>query len=285
MKIIDTDSFRKAPLLFFLITFLSCKKEGPGQGTNFNRLLKTVTKNAFAGDLNISTEYTYDATGQVSEIVRTFWSSSSNPEIQKDTYYRNAAGFLDSITYRKNDPQSSSFHNVHKTEFFYDNTGKVLYCLNKTNVSTYVNDSVVYHYPGNYLSQRQVYRSPAGSGNYTLIVTFNYRYDAAGNLLDMESLLTNPNSRKTCTYTYDNKPNTLPVMEYENELYGNWFKAFDNTFTTPNNLTSRRVQPGWDWDWGDKDFEYKYTSGNKPLYLKVTPTGETGFQETWYYYD
>lgn len=275
----------------FLYGLVSCQKEidSPEEspGILYDKLLKTVSRNVSGSGMDITTLYTYDAAGKINDITRTFLSPNGTPETQKDTYYRNSAGLLDSITYRNiTYPQGAGFYNVYRTEFRYDNNGLILYSVNRTNVSNFPTDSAVYTYQGNRVVQRIVYRSVAGASSPPMIIHFDYNYDAAGNLSGMEVAWSNPNnSRKSCIYTYDNKPNSLPVMEYEHELYGNWIKAFDNIFTTANNILSRRTPQGFDWDWGEKDFEYRYSSNNKPVYQKVKHTGTTQYYETYYYYD
>lgn len=277
-------------LICFVIGIASCQKEiatqQESQGTNFNTLLKTVSQNITGSGLNITTNYTYNTSGQVAEIARTFSSSTGSPGIQKDVYCRNSASRLDSIIYiNVAAPQDPGFNNLYKTAFHYTTDGKIAYTLNKTKLSNYPEDSTVYSYQGSSISQRVVYRKPSGSPVYTVTITFSYQYDAAANVSNIDVVWSSPVGSKSCTFTYDNKPNTLPVMEYENELYGNWIKAFDNMFTTSNNIVSRRVQPGWDWDWGNKDFEYRYSSNNKPLYQKVKHSDSPGYYEVFYYYD
>lgn len=274
-----------------LITIIACNKEANNetekQGSNFNTLLKTVAENITGNGLTITTNFFYNANGQVTQIKRVFNSHSGNPTIQEDTYYRNAAGRLDSITYiNTTDPQSPGFYNFYKTEFRYNLNGNIAYTINKSNNTSFHIDSAVYSYQANRVSQRVVYRRPANAASFVLTVSFIYTYDASGNLSAMDALWSSPNnSSRNCIYTYDNKSNPLPVMEYENELYGNWIKAFDNTFSTSNNILSRRCPQGWDWDWGNKDFEYRYSANNKPIYQKVKHTDSPGFYEVKYYYD
>jgi hypothetical protein len=282
----------KPIILFFLLAISSCQKEvstpvEESQGSVFNILLKTVAQNVNGGGSTITTNYRYNTNGQLADITRTFDNPNGNLSVQKDVYYRNAGGRLDSITYINiTNPQNPGFNNIYKTEFHYNNSGDISYTLNKSNLNTYPSDSIVYYYQVNRVSQRILYRYPGTATAYVLSATFNYTYDAAGNLSAMDVLWSNPNnSSRNCIYTYDAKINTLPVMEYENELYGNWVKAYDNIFTTSNNILSRRSPQGWDWDWGNKDYEYQYSANNKPLYQKVKHTDSPGFYEVKYYYD
>lgn len=256
------------------------------QGTSYNTLLKTVATNVNGTGQNITTNYQYSS-GLVTEITRVFQSAGGGPQTQKDKYYRNATGRLDSIVYtNETDPQGSPFHNVSKTSFYYNNADQIVYTYNKSAVATYPNDSVVYTYQGNKLTQRILYRFPTGATTYVLAATFTYSYNAAGNLSAMSVVWSNPASAsKTCNYTYDNNPNPLPVMEYENELYGNWIKGFDNNFTTPNNILSRQSIQPWDWEWGSKNYEYRYAANNKPIYQKVKHADSPGYYEVKYYYD
>ena len=268
----------------------SCQKEITGveesQGANFNRLLKTVTRQMYGNDMDIITYYSYNAAGQVAEIKRTFSSSSGSSEVQKDVYYRTAGGRLDSIVFVKiNPPQDAPFHNVYKTEFYYTVAGNIIYSVNRTRQVNYPTDSTVYNYTGNVLSQRIVYRKPYGSTVYTATITFTYQYDATGNVSDMNVVWSGLGNPKSCTFTYDNKPNTLPVMEYENELYGNWIKAFDNNFSSSNNLLTRRVAPGFDWDWGNMNYEYSYLPNNKPVRQRIKNADGPGSYDVLYYYD
>jgi hypothetical protein len=273
--------------------FCGCQKElkiDPDievHGNTYTILLKTVAKNVYGDGQVITTNYQYNGNKDVSEITRTFSSLSGTSETQKDKYFRSASGRLDSITFVKtNSPQSSPFHVVNKTEFYYNNTGNIIYSLNKTASPSYPNDSVVYVYQAGKLSKRIVYRFPKGATNYTATATFTYTFNIDGNLSAMDVVWSNPaTNNKNCTFTYDNKPNPLPVMEYENELYGGWLKGFDNNFTTPNNVLSRRTSQYWDWDWGNKDYEYRFSSNNKPIYQKVKNADGAGFYEMKYYYD
>jgi hypothetical protein len=274
-----------------LLTVLSCKKNSgapapESQGTNFNTLLKTVSRNFINGGLNITTHYKYNTSGLVIEIKREFSNNSGSADIQTDTYHRKANGQLDSIIYKNiSNPQSSPFYNIYKTVFHYNTNGTIAYSLNKTKLTTYPEDSTIYVYQANRIVQRILFRKPSNSNTYILTVTFNYDYDAVGNLTMLDVTWSSPAGSKNCIYTYDNKPNALPVMAYENELYGQWINAFDDILTTPNNILSRRSAQAGDWDWGNKDFEYRYSSNNKPLYQKIRHTGTADFYEVFFYYD
>ncbi len=279
-------------ILLTILTTSGCQKEldnepvAEVQGSSFNTLLKTIALNVNGSGQNITTSYQYNSSGQVTEITRIIEGPSGTSQIQRDKYFRTSTGRLDSIVYVNSTPQGNPFHNVLRTSFHYNNAGEITYTYNKSAVATFPSDSVVYTYQGNKLVQRMMYRFPGGATAYVLAATFTYTYDLPGNLTAMSVVWTNPASAsKTCTYTYDSKSNPLPVMEYENELYGNWVKGFDNNFTTPNNILSRQTVQPWDWEWGSKNYEYRYSPNNKPLYQKVKHADGPGFYEVKFYYD
>lgn len=274
---------------FLSLFIISCQKKidnltKESQGINFNKLLKTVTKNFAGTGANYISTYEYNANGELSVLTRNYSDLSGNTSTQTDTYYRNASNRLDSIGYKViSNPQGTAFQNYYITEFHYGNGGNISYTLNKSLTS--YSDSCVYLYQGGRLTQRMQYRKAKGSANFQLLVSYNYTYDASGNLALLNSTWATPVTTKIFTYTYDKMPNTLPVMEYENELFGFWTKAFDNNYTNANNLRSRRCNVPGDWDWSEKDFEYKYSTNNKALYQKVMQTNTSQFYEVFYFYD
>jgi hypothetical protein len=275
---------------FLLLSFISCQKQADSpveesQGTNFNKLLKTVAKNVYGISGNTyTTSYKYNPNDQLAEILFMQSNASGNTSTQTDTYYRTAGGRLDSIVYNViSNPPGTSYHNYYKTDFHYTAGGTIDYTVNRSYTS--YSDSCIYSYQGNQLVQRIQYRKPSPTSAYLLLVTFNYTYDAAGNLISLHSLWTNITGAKNFTYSYDNKPAPLPVLQYENELFGFWTKAFDNTFKNANNIISRRSNVAGDWEWSEMDFEYNYSANNKPLYQKARHAGSPLFYEVYYYYD
>ncbi len=271
------------------ILFNSCKKStstspAEKQGSNFNKLLKTISRNVSGTQLSITTHYSYSVTGELSEVTREFTDPSASSSVNKDVYYRKQNGELDSIIFLDvSNPQTPAFQNFYKTEFHYDAGGKIDFALNRSLTS--YNDSCVYTYLGSNISQRYLYRKAVGSSSYSLLVTLNYDYDAAGNLVNLSAVWSNPASSKNSTYTYDNKPGSLPVREFENELFGFWIKAFDNTYKGNNNPLSRRISSPEDWEWSNIDYDYQYSANNKVLYQKIMHTGTPDFYEVFYYYD
>jgi hypothetical protein len=263
-----------------LLLITSCQKGidviAESQGTDFNILLKTVVKSADNPAYNSTTLYNYNATGQAIVVTR---STSSAKQIE--TYYRKANGKLDSIVVISITNSQTTIES--KTEFNYDVSGNISFSLYRS-VAGWI-DSCVYSYQAGQIAQRILYKKAAGANNYLLLHTLSYTYDAAGNLSQLNAVWTNPILTHNCTYTYDLKQNSLPVLEYENELYGFWTTAYYHDYRLANNILKRRSTRPNDWDLSDIDYEYKYAANNKPLYQKAKIVGTPQFYEIFYYYD
>jgi hypothetical protein len=259
-----------------LLLLAGCKKKDivESQGTNFNLLLKTVTKNHPSGETEIL--YRYD---NLQRVTQTYLRSSGAPgsgsrSPETETFYRNPAGRLDSAITTANVNNVSVFSQG--IMYRYNGSGQIINTISRFAA---IKDSSVYTYSGNLLQQRTDYRSNAGNP-YIPFMEVRFSFDASGNPTTISYLWLTAPGNTSYTISYDNRVNPLPIDRY---FAGYWTPAFYTDFKYVNNPVSLTASPG-----GSNSFrdEYTYSANNKPLYRKrTTLTTPTTTEETWFYYD
>lgn len=254
--------------------FISCDKEpvGESQGTNFNLLLKTITKNNFNTG-HATTHFTYNNNNQLIALKYSHDYPSSAEE-QTENFYRNNTGRLDSIVFGT---ISNGYPVTIKTFFTYDGLGKLVKSIQKnlagTNLTT---DSSIYVYSGNSLLQRIDYRSFNG-GPFSLLRQGYYSFDGTGNLIRMIFQWPQSNIIDTARLEYDTKINPIPL----DRLLGHWAPFFYDDYKPVNNPTLFLTEISESFS-----NEYTYAPNNKPLYRKSKVIGSANaYYETWFYYD
>ncbi|MEQ1678168.1 MAG: hypothetical protein ABL876_15790 [Chitinophagaceae bacterium] len=266
-----------AAILFILP---SCQKEAKGdedqsRGTNFGLLQKTVATYSYS-TRKTTVNYTYNANRQLVETKTTDSDPSGNNTLQTETFFRDAAGRLDSSSFVNSSNGVIDYRS--QTFYTYDVSGKLILSFqNVTIVSQPYKDSSVYTYAGNTLQQRKDYRSFSG-GAYNLLRDAAYQFDASGNLTQTIFHWTTHPGPDTANFQYDNKVNALPV----DRLVFYWAPLFYDDYKPSNNL-KRAVNAKIDFP--SYNYEYQYTINNKPLYRKTIEMGSAIFYETLYYYD
>lgn len=266
--------------IIILLIHSSCQKEANGdksqsQGTNFDLLQKTITTNSFSAR-KTTVNYTYNANRQLVETNTTDSDPSGNSTLQTETFFRNAAGRLDSSSFVISTNGIVDYRT--QTNYTYDVSGKlILSSQNVTLVSQPYKDSSVYTYTGNALQQRKDYRSFSG-GAYNLLRDAAYQFDASGNLTQTIFQWTTHPGPDTANFQYDSKVNALPV----DRLVFYWAPLFYDDYKPSNNLKQAvNVKT----DYPSYNYDYQYTINNKPLYRKTIEMGSAIFYETLYYYD
>ena len=267
----------KRPCIFLTLMiacgFLSCDKESPAesQGTNFNLLLKTVTKSSFSS-LEWTVSFTYN-NNNLTTASRTTYLNSGGTDQQSEKFYRTGSGRLDSSM---NISSGSGATYITRTYLTYDGSGKLSKSIQTMEGSNQFKDSSLYTYSGNILQERYDYRSISG-GAYTLLRRGFYTFDGAGNLTQAIFQWPIGNIVDTARFEYDTKINPMPL----DRLLFYWAPFFYNDYKPINNPTLLFTD-------GAESFnnEYTYTANNKPLYRKSKVIGSANaFYETWYYYD
>jgi hypothetical protein len=270
----------KPGLLFFGVVLMAaaCKKKEAlpeQQGVNFKLLLKTVTKENI-NNIQTTVVYSYNSS---KELVQTKTATTGGAGAvrgsETETFYRNAAGRLDSTVTTLDNNGTPLF--AGKLIFSYDGGNQLIRSMYFG--STNINDSSVYTYAGGALRQRVSYRSANGNP-YTLQVTAGYNFDISGNYNSI--LFTWPVGPRTDTmrFTYDARINSIPIERYYPSY---WTSLFYTDYQPPNNFTSIN---GPDASY-QSAIQYTYTGNNKPLYRKRTMVNYSPQQvyETFYYYD
>ena len=268
---------RKRPCIFLTLViacgFLSCDKEPPAesQGTNFNLLLKTVTKSSFSS-LEWTVNFTYNNSNQLTG-TRTSYLNPSGTEQQTETFYRNISGRLDSCM---NTSSGGGTSYITRTYLTYDGTGKLIKSIQTREGGNQFKDSSLYIYSGNTLQERNDYRSISG-GAYFLLRRGFYTFDGAGNLTQAIFQWPIGNIVDTARFEYDSKINPIPL----DRLIFAWAPLFYSDYKPLNNPTVLLTNAAESFN-----NEYTYTPNNKPLYRKSRVIGAANaFYETWYYYD
>ena len=260
-------------LLAFLLSVISCKKgtEQP-QGTNYNVLLKTVTKANFSV-FEMTVNYTYNSSGQLTETRTTYRNSTPGTEQQTENFYRNTSGRLDSTRFFTMDNGTPV---TTRTFLTYDGSGRIIKSTQIHISSGQTTDSSIYTYAGSTLQQRDDYRSFSG-GPFSLLRQGLYTFDGSANLTRAIFKWPAGNIIDTIKFEYDTKINPLPI----DQLQFYWAPFFYNDYKPANNPTLQFTNAA-------ESFtnEYTYAPNNKPLYRKSKVIGSnTSFYETWYYYD
>lgn len=264
--------------IFFIIVisglFFSCGKEPPeeSQGTNFNLLLKTVTRNN-VNSAEWTLHFTYGSSGQLMATKTDYTNLSSGEQEQTETFYRNGSGRLDSTVFVSIGSGATLKTNNY---FTYDAGGKLILSKQYNPAVNQTKDSSLYIYAGNVLQRRDDYRSFNG-GSFTLLRRGFYTFDASGNVIQTIFQWPMSNIVDTARFEYDTKVNPLPV----DRLLFYWAPFFYADYRPLNNPTLQFTNAAESYS-----HEYSYTSNNKPLYRKSKVINSTNaFYETWYYYD
>ena len=252
--------------------FISCDKEPiESQGTNYNQLLKTVTKASFSS-LEWTVTFAYDNSNLLTG-TRTSYLNSTGTDEQTEAFFRNNSGRLDSSHFVSRGTGATYFTS---TRFTYDGSGKIVKSIQTGEGSYQFTDSSLYTYSGNVLQERKDYRSNNG-GAYLLLRRGFYSFDGSGNLTQAIFQWPIGNIVDTSRFEYDTKINPIP---YDRLLF-NWAPFFYNDYKPVNNPTILFSDSAESFN-----NEYTYTSNNKPLYRKSKVIGAANaFYETWYYYD
>lgn len=260
-----------------MVADIACQKNvtqiPESQGTNFNRLLKTVTVYSNF-DKKITENFTYNTTGDLIEskkITRT----GNIVDLVTITFYRNSAGIADSILWNGKNADTLNFQA--KTKLYYDAAGKLLYSIFliyplNTNSTPY-KDSSVYFYSGNGQVRRDDYNTGYGSRLRQLF----YQYDIAGNMSSVRIEISTGIS-DVFNFSYDNKENTLPNNL---SLYFSFAPLYFYDYKSINNTTEIDYG-GWS---TNQNFQYQYTTNNKPLTRKMYSPSSYLSEETLFYYD
>ena len=252
---------------------ISCDKEPTteSQGTNYSRLLKTVTKSSFS-NLEWTVTFTYNNNNHLTG-TRTSYLNSSGTDQQTEVFFRNNSGRLDSSHFVSSGNAATYFTNTRLT---YDGSGKLVKSIQTFNGADQFKDSSLYFYSGNILQERNDYRSRNG-GAYSLLRRGFYTFDGAGNLTQAIFQWPIGNIIDTARFEYDTKVNPMP---YDRLLFY-WAPFFYNDYKPLNNPTLLFTDSAESFN-----NEYTYTSNDKPLYRKSKVIGAANaFYETWYYYD
>jgi hypothetical protein len=274
-----------AGFLCLTAIFFACRKKTiipeESQGTRFERLLKTVTKSSNS-PYDLITEYSYTTGGQIATIViRSRDAVTGKASLATETFFRNGSGRIDSIIY-KTVSEGSTTEST-KTYFYYQPSGTAGYSVfvNETAFNpgeSPATDSSLYQYSGNRMIKRTDYRKFVANP-YFLLRTFDYEYDAAGNMQLLRATYTSPAQTDTVRLTFDNKINPLPVIRGVYDV-GYWGPGFYNDYSFINNPLSKQTR-----DWTDYTYEYRYTANNKPLFQKIKQVGTTVYSDVYFYYD
>jgi len=261
-----------------MVILFACRKgrvdkQTESQGTTFNHLLKTITTDKTTGAQR-TVKYSYDGAGLIIQIT-TEASDVSGTSATTESFYRNAAGQLDSIGWIEK--TGGIITSVSQVSFSYDANGSLVASRDFNQPGYPPFDSSLYLYAGCILKTRLDYRN-TGNNSYNLFLQVDYEFDGNGNMTQaIFQQFGNFQHVDTVSFQYDNKINPVPagpLMFYLQPIYYNDYRA-------ANNLT-RAFSPDVD----SYSFEgYTYSSNNKPLYRKEITTGGTGFAETYYYYD
>lgn len=257
------------------ILFLSsCQQENDtpaeSQGTLYSNLLRTVTTSNYTG-LKTTVNYNYNSSGKLTEIISEGINGGSANFLNRETFFRNASGQLDSALLAAN---SNGTGAIITTKNYFDGSGKIILSI-QNGSTTGARDSCVYTYAGNILQQRTDYRSLNG-GTYSLLRTGNYVFDAAGNLTRSVFSWTTHPGNDTLRFSYDSKVNPLPL----DRLTFYWAPLFYGDYSPANNI-SQASNPSN----STYTTEYRYSANNKPVYRKTLYTGTGNYDETYYYYD
>ena len=268
-----------ALLILTLLVFAGngCKKEDTpeSQGTNFNRLLKTVETNS--GSTGVTTiEYTYNTNGQLQKIqtsVTGVAGSVFSPN--QVNYFRNVSGRLDStqLIYM---PATGALQVITSTLFNYDVAGRITLVKSISRGGANWIDSALYVYSGSTLSNRQDYRSFDNGSTFSLLRTVAFRFDGAGNLDRAVFNWTSPASTDTIQLSYDNKPN--PVRDEKIIFY--WGPFFYEQYQPSNNVAGIKKSNGEQYQ-----LTYQYHASGKPLVRQMVSPAGGNTVETKYYYD
>jgi len=236
------------------------------------KIIKTVTMaNNSVEPLYSDTAYfNYDAMGKVVAEGSTF-------------YTRDAGGRIMQVKFELNEGKKDwIYQQVHYTD---DKNERVAYTVDSYQFTSLeklytIRDSAVYLHENDKLVKITKYVSENGDPFY-LDRYFNMKYDVAGNMAEMRSLVVRPNRPDiVCQYynfkSYDDKVNPIPQGDEARSLFFLW--GTDNTFK--NNIVTEEYVAGAGFD---VIKNYDYRADGRPRSATITTNGNTALIYHYYY--